>query len=126
MPSPHTILIVSPSAELAPQLLGALSRMRYFVGLCTDINQLAKPDELPLAAQPGVILLDDSMGFSAMLNLVAHLRKQLTLGESHILPFGTFNEEQEVTLFKNGANDVLAKPLRLNALAYRLSRYMKA
>lgn len=104
--------------------LGWFAKHGMYVGLVTDVAQLSDVSRFPVA--PEGLVLDDSLGASQLAAITRGLRQQATWAKTVILAAGAFSEEQEVELLKAGANEVVAKPLRMTAMLFRLQRFLKA
>jgi DNA-binding response OmpR family regulator len=104
--------------------LGWFAKSGLYVGLVSDGNQLADAAKLPQA--PECLVLDDALGANLLPTILRCVRGQPGWNKTVIVASGTFSEEQEVELLRAGADEVVSKPLRMNALKVRLDRFLKA
>lgn len=116
------VLVASADADTAMSLVGWLARSGVYVGLVTDTEQLSDAVKLPQA--PEVVLLDESLGVSVLPSLVATVRDTPEWSRTAIVASGAFGEQMETDLLQSGADDVVGKPLRLQALVLRIRRLM--
>lgn len=116
--------MATSQSDVAMMFLGWFAKHGMYVGLVTDVAQLSDATRFPEA--PEGLVLDDSLGASQLAAITRGLRKQPSWAKTIIVAAGAFSEEQEVELLKAGANEVVAKPLRMTAMLFRLQRFMKA
>lgn len=119
----HRILLATPATDTAMLLLGWLVRQGFYVGMANDVAQLG--DLAKLTEAPECLLLDDALGPARLAPIVRCARQVPSWEHTAILVMGHFSEEQETDLFRAGADDVIFKPLRVEALALRLIRSVR-
>lgn len=105
-------------------LLGWFAKHGLYVGLVADGRELAETARLPQA--PECLILDDALGATALPAILKVVRSQPNWSKTVIVATGSFSEEQEVELLRAGADEVVAKPLRLTALMLRMKRFLDA
>jgi DNA-binding response OmpR family regulator len=120
----HRILVATPQSDVAMLLLGWFAKQGLYVGLVADARELADAAKLPQA--PECLILDDALGAATLSSVVKVVRSQAGWKKTVIVATGSFSEEQEVELLRAGADDVVAKPLRLTALMLRMVRFLEA
>jgi len=120
----HRILVATPQSEVAMLLLGWFAKHGLYVGIVTDARELVEASKLPQA--PECLILDDAFGASNLPAIIKVIRSQPGWKKTVVVATGTFSEEQEVEMLRLGADDVVAKPLRLAALMLRMMRVLDA
>ena len=117
----HRILVATPQSDVAMLFLGWFAKQGMYVGLVADGRELADASKLPQA--PECLILDDALGAAVLPAILKCIRSQPGWAKTVVVAAGSFSEEQEVELLKAGADEVVAKPLRLSALIFRIKRF---
>lgn len=119
----NKVLVASANSDTAMHLLGWFAKHGFYVALEGDVSRLGDTSK-PYSA-PECLLLDDAAGASLLPKLVAAMRTRPDWARTVIVAIGAFSEEQEIELFRAGADDIVGKPLRSTALLYRILRRLR-
>lgn len=114
-----TILLADDDQLLASLLNFRLEKAGYKVHHVLDGKEVKK---FLAHTVPDIIVSDIMMPYFSGIELINHLRKELSLQTPIIIISSAGNEENVLSAFELGANDFISKPVSPAELVIRIAR----